>query len=125
MNKLWKNKDKREIIKLILSLAIPYGVVAILVMGYNYIRFDSILEFGAKYQLTSNDMGKLRLQNIYHTNWNMALPIQSNANISNISICTPSRQHATLYRILREWMQRNWNILIKYAIIRTILTTIP
>ena len=35
---------------------IPLGFLAILQMGYNYARFDSIFEFGAKYQLTSFNM---------------------------------------------------------------------
>ena len=49
-------KNKSNIIKNILSIAIPYTIVGCLLMYYNYIRFGSILEFGAKYQLTINDM---------------------------------------------------------------------
>lgn len=56
---LLKNKQNKEILKLILSVAIPYLIVAVGVMIYNYLRFDSIFEFGARYQLTSNNMGKL------------------------------------------------------------------
>lgn len=34
---------------------IPYGVIGALLAYYNYIRFDSILEFGQNYQITVND----------------------------------------------------------------------
>lgn len=50
---------KKEIITFILVVAIPYIIVASLAMIYNYIRFDNVLEFGVRYQLTSNDMGNL------------------------------------------------------------------
>lgn len=33
--------------------ALPYMVVAIMLMIYNYLRFDSVFEFGARYNLTS------------------------------------------------------------------------
>lgn len=54
-------------IKAIVSFILPYAVVGIGLMYYNYIRFDSITEFGAKYQLTvydtsyyhMTDLGKL------------------------------------------------------------------
>ena len=52
-------KNKKDIIKNIMAIAIPYLVVGILLMFYNYIRFGNILEFGAKYQLTVNDMSHL------------------------------------------------------------------
>ena len=48
-----KTKDK---IKDGLFIAIPLGTLAIFQMILNYIRFDNILEFGAKYQLTSFNM---------------------------------------------------------------------
>ncbi len=44
--------NKKNILKLILSVGIPYITVGIALMWYNYVRFDSIFEFGAKYQLT-------------------------------------------------------------------------
>lgn len=49
-------KNKKDVAKNILVIAIPYLVVGILLMFYNYVRFGSILEFGAKYQLTIHDM---------------------------------------------------------------------
>lgn len=39
----------------IVSFILPYAVIGIGLMYYNYIRFDSITEFGAKYQLTVYD----------------------------------------------------------------------
>ena len=40
----------------ILSVCIPYALIAALVCWYNYARFGNILEFGAGYSLTTNDM---------------------------------------------------------------------
>lgn len=54
-----KEKRKKDVIKLILAIGIPYITVGILLMLYNYLRFGSIFEFGANYQLTINDIGKL------------------------------------------------------------------
>lgn len=51
--------NKRNLFKLIVSVAIPYMTVGIALMWYNYIRFDSVLEFGAKYQLTIANMKDL------------------------------------------------------------------
>ncbi len=53
-------KEKKHIINLIICVAIPYLTVGILLMIYNYIRFKNIFEFGAKYQLTVNDMTNLK-----------------------------------------------------------------
>lgn len=52
-------KEKKDIVKNILAVAIPYLSIGIALMYYNYIRFGSIFEFGAGYQLTINDMKNL------------------------------------------------------------------
>lgn len=52
-------KEKKDIVKNILAVAIPYLTVGIALMYYNYIRFGSVFEFGASYQLTINDMTNL------------------------------------------------------------------
>lgn len=39
-------------------LILPYVVVAAGLMGYNYARFGSLMDFGANYNLTVNDMTK-------------------------------------------------------------------
>jgi len=54
-----QKEDKKKIIKYVLAIMIPYLVIGISLMILNYVRFDSITEFGAIYQLTSNDMAKL------------------------------------------------------------------
>ena len=48
-----KIKDK---IKDGIFMMVPLGILAIIQMILNYVRFDNILEFGAKYQLTSFNM---------------------------------------------------------------------
>lgn len=52
-------KNKKDILKNILAVTVPYLIVGMLIMYYNYIRFDSIFEFGSSYQLTINDMSNL------------------------------------------------------------------
>ncbi len=51
-----KELNLKEKIKDIIVIGIPLGMLAIFQMYLNYIRFDNILEFGAKYQLTSFNM---------------------------------------------------------------------
>ncbi len=53
---LKRKPEKKEIISSILVICIPYIIIAILQMYYNYIRFGSIFDFGANYNLTTNDM---------------------------------------------------------------------
>lgn len=57
-NKINKKRIRKEILKDITSLLIPYILVAIPLMMYNYLRFGSITDFGANYNLTANDMTK-------------------------------------------------------------------
>jgi len=54
-----KIKSKRDILKYILAVGLPYLIIGILLMIYNYIRFDNVFEFGIRYQLTVNDMRNL------------------------------------------------------------------
>ncbi len=52
----WKNKNfKRKWIDTILFIS-PYVIVGVLLALYNYVRFDSFLEFGQSYQLTITDI---------------------------------------------------------------------
>ena len=53
----FKKFDKQKF-KELLCILIPYIVFAILTCTYNYIRYGSILDFGANYNLTTNDMTK-------------------------------------------------------------------
>lgn len=53
-------EEKKSLIKCVLSIAVPYLMVAIPLMWYNYARFESIFEFGANYQLTINNIKELR-----------------------------------------------------------------
>lgn len=50
------NLKKKDYIKYIFAIMIPYIIVASLLMYYNYIRFGSPFDFGANYNLTTNDM---------------------------------------------------------------------
>ena len=52
----YKNCGKmKEFIKVFLPFCIPFVVVAVLLMLYNYARFDNPFEFGQSYQLTTVD----------------------------------------------------------------------
>ncbi len=46
----------KKSIKSTLAFVLPYVIIAAGVMYYNYIRFDSVFDFGANYNLTTNDM---------------------------------------------------------------------
>lgn len=66
--KEWSVKDCKKIVPIL----VPYFVVGIALMAYNYCRFRDVFEFGQRYQLTANDqtaygffsgLGILRLLN--------------------------------------------------------------
>ena len=60
INYLKNFKDnKNNIVKLVLAVTIPYITVGSALMWYNYTRFGNIFDFGAKYQLTINNMVEL------------------------------------------------------------------
>lgn len=53
----WKYFEKwKQNLKLICAGIIPYVPVACFLMLYNYLRFGSITDFGANYQITPHDM---------------------------------------------------------------------
>lgn len=54
----WKEKRifKKSSVSNALAFAIPYIIVAAGIMWYNYSRFGSPFDFGANYNLTTNDM---------------------------------------------------------------------
>lgn len=56
---LKKIKEKRFKKFNVVSLILPYLIVGVSLMIFNYIRFGNILEFGFKYQLTIADYTKL------------------------------------------------------------------
>ena len=49
-----KEKKQEKILITLLSL-LPYIIIAILLMLYNYVRFENVFEFGQTYQLTTSD----------------------------------------------------------------------
>lgn len=49
-------RDREKIWKRALAAASPFILVAVCLMYYNYIRFGSVIDFGANYNLTTNDM---------------------------------------------------------------------
>ena len=53
--KEWKRSRKKLFLRLI-TAAIPFIIVAAGLMSYNYVRFGSPVDFGANYNLTTNDM---------------------------------------------------------------------
>lgn len=52
--KYLRNFSRREILKKVMWFAFPLGVCAVFQMGYNYLRFDNIFEFGYQYQIGAN-----------------------------------------------------------------------
>ncbi len=58
---LWPYISKRELfskksLKETLCFLLPFIIIALLLMYYNYARFGNIFDFGANYNLTTNDM---------------------------------------------------------------------
>ena len=47
---------EKELLKKLMVFAIPFALVGLSLMYYNYIRFSSPFDFGANYNLTTNDM---------------------------------------------------------------------
>ncbi|MFQ9509672.1 MAG: hypothetical protein ACLRZ7_01760 [Lachnospiraceae bacterium] len=48
----------KKSIKETICFCLPYIIVAALLMAYNFARFGSVVDFGANYNLTTNDMTK-------------------------------------------------------------------
>ena len=93
--KIFKNK-KMPLIKLVLAVAIPYLTVGILLMCYNYARFENPLEFGAKYQLTIVNMMSLK-------NRIFAVPTGIVANLFSIPNFIPDFPFITNHNKLLEF----------------------
>lgn len=53
---LCKEDNKKYAVSRLVAAIVPYVIVAAALMSYNYIRFGSVLDFGANYNLTTNDM---------------------------------------------------------------------
>ncbi len=53
-------QNKAKLFKLIFAVSVPYLTVGILLMYYNYIRFENPFDFGAKYQLTIANLYNLK-----------------------------------------------------------------
>lgn len=53
-----KKKNICKYWKAIVAFCVPFLVVAAGLMYYNWIRFDSVFDFGANYNLTNNDLTK-------------------------------------------------------------------
>lgn len=56
-----REKVRRNAIPKIIIAIIPYIIIAIGLMYYNYIRFDNVFEFGQRYQLTVTDQTQYSL----------------------------------------------------------------
>ena len=68
---LRKRKFSLKLLRQLAIAASPYLVVGILLMCYNYVRFDSPFEFGQAYQLTTADQSQYGNVASYFTQSNM------------------------------------------------------
>ncbi|MCR5430755.1 MAG: hypothetical protein K6E58_05960 [Eubacterium sp.] len=71
-------------VKTLICYVAPYLCVGICLMVYNYMRFDSIFEFGAKYQLTVYDVGTYHLDNFAKIPEMLFQTIFSQPNVSGV-----------------------------------------
>lgn len=145
-------QNKKEIIKNLLFTTIPLGLLAIFQMILNYIRFNNILEFGAKYQLTGFNMsacmsitfGKIYagiLEYIFKTPTIKPLEfpfvfINTNTNVLSINeICYENRLYGLialpiLYAfflkkfIIKNTQNKEFSIFINLCIITSIISII-
>lgn len=62
---LLRQKKKPMLLQALCFIA-PLAVIGGLLAAYNYLRFDSIFEFGARYQLTVSDVRYNSLKNLPH-----------------------------------------------------------
>lgn len=53
---LWQDRREKRSLARLASLALPYALAAAGLMFYNNVRFGSVFDFGANYNLTTNDM---------------------------------------------------------------------
>jgi hypothetical protein len=58
--------SSRARIDQIASLVVPYVIIGVLLAFYNFIRFDSVTEFGASYQLTGADSTKYAYYQLWY-----------------------------------------------------------
>lgn len=63
-----RNLNKKSVFKLILA-ALPYIIIAALLMIYNFVRFDDPFEFGQKYQLTVSDQSQYSVLSQWRTDY--------------------------------------------------------
>lgn len=61
---IFKDFKEKKVIKSLASIVVPYALVGIALMIYNYLRFDNPFEFGINYQLTLNDTAHLAFRPI-------------------------------------------------------------
>ena len=90
-------ENKINLVKLILAVGIPYLTVGAGLMYYNYIRFGNVFDFGAKYQLTINNMMELE-------NRIFSIPVGIMSNLFKVPHFVPyfpfithSNDHAIFY----------------------------
>jgi hypothetical protein len=53
-------------IEQIAAIAVPYAVIGVLLALYNFVRFDAVTEFGAKYQLSGTDATKYAYYQLWY-----------------------------------------------------------
>jgi hypothetical protein len=51
-------KKASSLLKSVLAIGVPFACVVMILLGYNYFRFDNVFEFGQRFQMESFPMGK-------------------------------------------------------------------
>jgi hypothetical protein len=84
----WRLANNRRLWQLIPVVAAPYLVVAACLMYYNHVRFGSVLEFGASYQLTVANISLYTTKSLHGMIATIAGGVWTNffPNISNNSV---------------------------------------
>ncbi len=94
---LKNNKTSSKEWRKILLIALPYIIIGVLLMMYNYARFDDPFEFGQKYQLSNWDQKEYSLLNglglIKQVNGFIKMFIQT----KDLSVVFPYVQHSGIF----------------------------
>jgi hypothetical protein len=61
-----KQAPRRDRIEQVAAIVVPYVIIGVLLALYNFVRFDAITEFGARYQLTGADSTKYAYYQLWY-----------------------------------------------------------
>jgi hypothetical protein len=74
----------RERVEQVASIVVPYVIIGVLLALYNFVRFDSVTEFGASYQLTGADSTKYAYYQLWYIPHGLYYYLLAPARLSHV-----------------------------------------